>query len=184
MSFLKTLFAAALLLPVAACGDVVITKPQYATPAQVTQNTPLSILYLECGNANSTARAVSMLTLAQLNDPDRTVRFSKGLPRTCRAGNVTSRGYLEGSYLAVTRDGWTVRVVDWVQSNGFPITFVDTAGASLGRTYRRPYDSAVPRRYDNSQRPLQQHRSQNRLTEKELLMQQVERERRRLKKLQ
>jgi hypothetical protein len=155
------LLAILLIAPLAACGEVVITKPQNATPAQVSQNTPYTpspILYLECGNSRDTVLAVRMLTLAQLNDPDRAVRFTKGLPRTCRAGNVTSAGYVQNVYSVSTRDGWTVQVVDWIQSNGFPITFVETSRAQLGHIKRRSYDQAVPRRHDDVRRPPKRDR--------------------------
>jgi hypothetical protein len=156
------LLAALLATPLAACGEVVITKPQYATPAQVSQNTPYaprSILYLECGNSRDTTLAVRILTLAQLNDPDRAVRFTKGLPHTCRAGNVTSAGYVQNVYSVSTRDGWTVQVVDWVQSNGFPITYVETSRAQLGQIKRRSYDQVVPRRHDDLRRPPNRDRA-------------------------
>jgi hypothetical protein len=177
------LWAALLAFPLAACGDVVITKPQYGNPAQSLHRAQYAPLVLECGNRRDTARAVSRLTLAQLNNPDAAVRFTSGLPRTCRSSNVTASGILQGRYSAITRDGWHVVVVDWVQSNGFPITYVDTSRAYLGRAVRPQYGQAVPRRYDDS-RKQRRHRD-NRLEVDDiqrLLKKRVEEERRRLKR--
>lgn len=148
-----TLLTGLLLLPLSA-------QTGSATDRQLLHNAQYYAgLYLECGNTRDTARAVSLLTLAQLNSPDATVRFTRGLPRTCRAGNVTVQGYLQRTSSARTIDGWTVDVVDWVQSNGFPITFVDTSRAYIGRSQSRWSGQAVPRRRDRAHQPRHQRRN-------------------------
>lgn len=168
MSFLKSVAVTLALIPMAACGEVVITKPQYATSSQVAQNTQYQneypLLYLECGDVRAAHQAVSMVTLAQLNDPDKLVRFNRVLPKKmCRATNVTLGGYAKRIYLGQTSDGWTVEIIDWVQSNGYAITFVNPADAYIGRTRRSyQYVPPVPRRRDDWQRPKRQNHDSRR----------------------
>lgn len=139
-----------LFLPLSACGATVvrIQEPAHATPDQVNRETEnlrrvqahsqfRPQLYLECGDQQTTRRAVSQLTYAQLLAPSYAVSFND-LPDRCRAGNVTLGGFPTAISLWPTEDGRLVEVVTYQQSNGYVITFANA--------YHDPFALLYPRR--------------------------------------
>lgn len=111
-------------LLLSAC-QVTVVQPQLATRPQVAAQQESAQLYLECGNEQAALRAVGQLTLAQLRDPSRTVRFAADLPKRCRAGNVDRNGKVQSIQRAVTLDGYVVTIVRHQQSNGAEIVYID-----------------------------------------------------------
>ena len=135
-----TVLSVLMIATFALSGCVVTTStPPAATVAQVSGLTAENTRrYLTCGDGvNEAQQIASRLTLAQLANPALTVaavnRAGNGLDPSCIAVSVRQGGLERGFAYVRTRDGWTVKVVAYMQPNGFDIVFIDPVGAFIGR---------------------------------------------------